>query len=371
MLGDTDLDVRVSFTGRPSRNRPSWPSTLREDDGRTSFIDGIGLPIHGRNEDRIFLNLGLCRLLDWDPDVVLLFGYSDPTNILLSMLCIRRKIPYILFAEVSQEWGRRLFARVSKPIIKHMVRNARGLVPASRSAAAFFAKMGGSEIPMTIVPCVPDLARLRRIRSGIEPEKMDIRRRQELEGRFIVIYVGRLQPYKGLRELFDGMDQALRREDNLALVIVGAGPMEDYVRERCSRDPGHLKYLGAVDDDSLHTLLSISDLHVMPSWSEAFGVVCSEALAFGVPSVVTRTSGCSDLIEEGVNGFLIDPRSSASIARAILKAHGDPHLLGSMKIAASKKAELLDMNAIAGAVKDAIIAAVADTTPISPSDAGK
>jgi glycosyltransferase involved in cell wall biosynthesis len=357
LLDDEELDLRIAFTGRPKENRPTWSTSINDHKERISFMPGVGIPVHGKFEDRVFLNFGLDRLLRWNPDVVLLFGFSDPTNIIMSKLCSMRKIPYVLFAEMSYVWNTGIAAKVFRPLIASMIRGASHLVPASESAAAFFRAMGAKGDRVTIIPCVPDLERLATIRAANLASRDDIARRFGLEGKFIVMYVGRLQPYKGIVEMFDGLDKVIEQTPGVCLVVAGTGPLEDYVRLRCLKNPSHLKYVGMVDDQTLHSLYTIANLHIMPSWSEAFGVVCAEALAFGVPSIVTRTSGCSDLITNEVNGFLIDPKSADAIAEAVTKALENPKRLEAMGDEALCRIQKLSMEEIASSVKRIILSA--------------
>ena len=358
LLSDDNLEVMIAFTGLPRENRPTWPSRIKSRDHRIRFLTGIGIPIYGRTEDRVFLNFGLDEVFRWKPDVILLYGFNDPTNVLISLLCVRRRIPYVLFTEISYRWNTGVAARVLRPLISYIVRHATHLAPASKSASAFFRRMGADEDSLTIVPCVPDIQRLTDIGKKHRLIKDELRKEFAIEGKFVVLFVGRLQPYKGIMELLEGIDLISKEVPDVLLLIVGTGPLNDIVRQKCQRNPAHSRFLSTVDEATLHKLYSVSDLHVMPSWSEAYGVVCAEALAFGVPSVVTRSSGCSDLVIDGVNGFLIDSGSPLSIAQAIKKAYDDPSRLTAMSNAAEEEIKKANMDAVADSVKGIVRMAV-------------
>ncbi|MEK6280443.1 MAG: glycosyltransferase family 4 protein [Acidobacteriota bacterium] len=97
--------------------------------------------------------------------------------------------------------------------------------------------------------------------------------------------------------------------------IAGDGPERENV-ERCVESlglhdrvhlPGHVTY------GSLSPLFAVADVYLQPSLSEPWGLAVNEAMAAGLPVVVSRQCGCyEDLVDEGVNGYTFDPRSSQS-----------------------------------------------------------
>jgi len=166
-----------------------------------------------------------------------------------------------------------------------------------------------------------------------------------------------LVEYKGIRELLSAIDTASRIEQNLELLIVGDGPLRFEVEEFCRSHPRGAKFAGPVDQETLHRLYAVADVHVMPSYSEAFGVVCPEALAFGVPSIVTRTSGCADLIVDGENGLLVEPRDASSLSDAILMLASNHAMLENMRTNAPKAVANLTLKQVQGQMKRIVLEA--------------
>jgi glycosyltransferase involved in cell wall biosynthesis len=107
----------------------------------------------------------------------------------------------------------------------------------------------------------------------------------------------------------------------------------------------------------LFELYSMADLQIMPSWDEPYGVVCAEALAQGIPSIVTDTAGCVDLVRDGFNGYVIPPGSSRAIAERILAISTNPTLQASMKANARKSMDGLDMDNLYSMLREVIVKA--------------
>jgi glycosyltransferase involved in cell wall biosynthesis len=124
-------------------------------------------------------------------------------------------------------------------------------------------------------------------------------------------------------------------------VIVGNGVELERLRKLAS-DLGlaeSVTFLGAVNHDVVLETLRRADIFVLPSEYESFGVATAEAMAAGLPVVVTRTTGCLDLVEDGKTGFLVpvgDPVVLASRLRELIE-HPDRRRL--MGMAGRRKAE--------------------------------
>jgi glycosyltransferase involved in cell wall biosynthesis len=111
------------------------------------------------------------------------------------------------------------------------------------------------------------------------------------------------------------------------LVLLGDGPLRQSILERCTRlDLGDCVHLpGFRQYAELPAWYSQAKCFVLPSTSEQWGLVVNEAMAAGLPVLVSAQCGCApDLVRPGVNGFTFDPRAPERLARLMLRvAHGD------------------------------------------------
>ncbi|RLG74655.1 MAG: hypothetical protein DRO12_06565 [Thermoprotei archaeon] len=144
----------------------------------------------------------------------------------------------------------------------------------------------------------------------------DIVKKYGLEGKRIVLFVGRVTYRKGVHLLLKAFRELITRYRDLKLVIVG--PLADHFGEA---EPSHYArmlmeyaeknmprdsyvFTGPVDRDALRKLYSTAYVCVLPSYAEAFPMVLIEALTSGCPVIGSNAGGIGDIIEEGVSGFI-------------------------------------------------------------------
>jgi glycosyltransferase involved in cell wall biosynthesis len=142
------------------------------------------------------------------------------------------------------------------------------------------------------------------------------------DNRSDVIFVGRLLTHKNADLLVKAIRIVKRTKPEVTSIIVGDGPerpaLDRLVREL---DLEHtVQIITAVENhDELYALMKASKMLVLPSVREGFGLVVVEALAAGIPVISTAhpDNAAKDLIQDGVNGYLVEP-TAEDIARKIL-----------------------------------------------------
>jgi len=146
-----------------------------------------------------------------------------------------------------------------------------------------------------------------------------------------ILYVGRANRYKGLREVCEGFLQIENKiQDDLCLVGRGItrkvfdhngffldGPDRKRLEELI--ESGRVKLIGELPPERLRRLYQKVRALTLPSLTEGFPLVVLEALACGTPAVVTRVGSVSDVIADGCNGFLIQEPDSNELARSLLR----------------------------------------------------
>ncbi|MGH9956813.1 MAG: glycosyltransferase [Pyrinomonadaceae bacterium] len=100
------------------------------------------------------------------------------------------------------------------------------------------------------------------------------------------------------------------------------------------REEGNVTFLGHVQD--IPALLATASVVVLPSYGEGVPTTLIEAAAAGLPIVTTDVPGCREVVEDGVNGFLVPVRDGAALAAAIRKLVLDPALAARMGAAGRK-----------------------------------
>jgi glycosyltransferase involved in cell wall biosynthesis len=152
------------------------------------------------------------------------------------------------------------------------------------------------------------------------------------QDRLVAVFVGSEWERKGLRPVLD----ALTLATEWSLVVVGRGDERRY-RELAELlgVGGSVSWLGVRKDVGL--IYALADAFVLPTSYETFSLVTFEAAASGLPVLATAVNGISELVQEGENGFLIEPQAH-SIAQRLRQLAGDPELRARLGGAARRSA---------------------------------
>ena len=152
--------------------------------------------------------------------------------------------------------------------------------------------------------------------------------------------VGRLSAEKGFDLLIEAVAKLIESGQNLSLAIAGDGDGHGYLEELIERKnlQRNVKLLGFVEDTRL--IYQAADLFVLSSLREGLPNVVLEAMASGTPVLATKVAGMPSLIEDGVNGKLIDPDSVEQLVTGIQELISNQ--LNLEKYAANAKRTLLE-----------------------------
>jgi glycosyltransferase involved in cell wall biosynthesis len=145
----------------------------------------------------------------------------------------------------------------------------------------------------------------------------------EKDDTFRIICVGQIIPRKGVHYLIEAFK--LLNQPDIELFLVGplSKEMAKYVTAAQQRD-SRIKLFGQVPWVQLYEYYQQSSVFVLPSLSDSWGLVVTEAMACGLPVIVTENTGSSDAVQEGKNGFVVPIRDSATLAERILYLYQNP-----------------------------------------------
>ena len=265
------------------------------------------------------------------------YFFSLPTGLLRFLPGRHRKVPYIISLRGSDvpnydEYNKslQLAHKILMPITRTIWREASRVVALS-SDLANSAKVSDSKVSIDIVP------------NGIESEMFihDPNIRAEMpkgknSDRVQLICVARLIERKGVQHLLQAMKQL---DDSVYLTIVGEGNYMSALQALANKLEldDKVRFYGYCPREKLVRLYNKSDIFVLPSMAESFGMVFVEAMSCGLPVIGARVGGVPDIIKED-NGILVQPDSVDDVIAAIKKLAGDKELRDAMGAANRYKA---------------------------------
>jgi L-malate glycosyltransferase len=171
------------------------------------------------------------------------------------------------------------------------------------------------DIPLDDIRVIPNFVNLEKYRRDAYPCH---RSKLAREGEKIITHISN---FRGVKRVEDVVRVFARVAGRMParLLLIGDGPDRMRVQELAEEKGVADRVLFLGKQNSVAELLSCSDLFLLPSESEAFGLVALEAMACGVPVVATRTGGIPEVVEDGVTGYLaavgdVESMADASIA---------------------------------------------------------
>ncbi|MBI3601172.1 MAG: glycosyltransferase family 4 protein [Nitrospinae bacterium] len=141
---------------------------------------------------------------------------------------------------------------------------------------------------------------------------------------------------------------SLLKKENISLIVIGRGIDENYFKREAEKNGvGDLiRFAGQRED--IHKFYASADIFVLPAIYEPFGMAIAEAMASGLPVVVSRQTGISEIISDGEDGILLDrPDAPEEIAHRLLPLIRDSEMRLKIGQRARKKAESLSWDLIA------------------------
>lgn len=171
-----------------------------------------------------------------------------------------------------------------------------------------------------------DLDRLHIVHCGVYPEAHAARVHQGTGNQ--LLFVGRLAEVKGVSVLLEALAEVRKTHPEVHLTVIGDGPERPRF-EALARQHGleqAVTFAGYRSQAEVAAQLAATDVFVLPSYAEGVPVTLMEALAAAVPVVATQVGGVSELVDDGVNGFIVHPGDPAPLADRLIRLIGDAGL---------------------------------------------
>jgi glycosyltransferase involved in cell wall biosynthesis len=161
----------------------------------------------------------------------------------------------------------------------------------------------------------------------------------EVDAPFRILFAGRISLQKGVPYLLQAYNRLRGGSSSIELWL--AGKMDRELSRLLHAERLPVRVLGQLSRERLAEVYREVSVFVLPSLQEGLATVLAQALASGLPVIATPNSGAEDLIEDGLEGFIVPPRSSDALQEMIEMLLLDPMRRQEMGQRARARAELL------------------------------
>lgn len=297
---DWDVDLLSGYRSQFLENVSRRPSVLRYSGCDTPAIRGL---IAGGNFDAVIVS-----------------GWYLKSYWQAIRACRKAGVPVLVRGDSQLQTPRSSLKRVAKSVTHALLlKQFDGFLYVGKRNAEYLKHYGADERRMFFVPHFVDnawFAAQARAATGRRPE---MRERWGAQDRTLVaLFVGKLIPEKRPNDFVRAIGAARLGGIDVKGVFVGSGELESRAKALAAELEVPVSFEGFRNQSELPSFYAAADVLVLPSQSETWGLVVNEAMACGLPAIVSDAVGCApDLIEEGLTGFTYPCGEAPSLANRL------------------------------------------------------
>ncbi|MEQ1688433.1 MAG: glycosyltransferase family 4 protein [Sphingopyxis sp.] len=302
-----------------------YPSQFVDGRGRHSFPHGFWT----------YVCPALWSILRQDRfDALWLHGHGFAANVLALAIARIRGIAVFMRAETQMEVAvggvKKRLRRLLMPLL---YRQCAQLLAIGSRNREHYRSLGIADSRISLVPYTVDNARFADAADDARADRAAIRTAYGIEGDTpVILFASKLNYRKRAQDLIAACAQLQSNGVAAHLLIIGSGDYEPQLREQAaSLGLERITFAGFVNQAALPAAYAASDVFVLPSENENWGLIVNEVMAAGLPVVVTREVGCTpDLVHHGDNGFLYDTGDVGALGAALTTLAADGALRARM-----------------------------------------
>ena len=204
--------------------------------------------------------------------------------------------------------------KITKAAVKKMIKHTYSMADAVVAPTEELAKEL-REYGLKKVICLPNGVDFNRLRCSEEMIK-SIKEKNNIRDKKIVLYLGRLSFEKRVDVIVEAFSKI--KKTDCVLVVAGAGPdskrLEEYVKKKKYQN---IVFIGQVPSNEVGSVFAMADVFASASDSETFGLTFVESMHFGVPAVGANRFGAKEIIQDKLNGFLVEPNDVEGFSKSI------------------------------------------------------
>jgi glycosyltransferase involved in cell wall biosynthesis len=249
------------------------------------------------------------KVKTFNPDIIH-FHTPNPLVSLYLLKIIPPKTKFVVHWHSDIIDQKQLY-RFYTPIEQMLLKRANSIIATSENYLRYSVPLSKENTKVIVVPNMIDSQKVdKRIGDDVNIKKI----RNYYNPAKLILFIGRLVPYKGLEYLIKASNKLA---GNYKILLIGGGPLESKLKQMAQSNKNIL-FMGRVSDDDLRLFLHSSDIFVFPSITknEAFGIALAEALYCGLPAVCfdIKGSGVSWVNQNDKTGYVVENKNITQLA---------------------------------------------------------
>lgn len=311
ITADNRITIKAFFFAVSQKNRAWELNTDEYEKIKFSYVIlkslSLSVGIHDFHNSFISSNIW-SELSQYNPDVVVLPGWAD-INSYITLLWAKRHNKKIILRTESTSYEDSLRRRLFLPVTKYICNNSDLIIASSQRAHTYAQSLTATKI-ITIHSSFDTRSFQNQI---AKRKKVELKKHYQVTEKKAVYFNGQAIERKGILPLLEAFSYPRLR--NVALLITGSGKLENTITAYAKKYP-NIYYFGYQKQHKLPDFYKMADFFILPSYEETWGIVTVEALAAGLPVLVSKFAGSAELISKNT-GFILDTIDTASILRKL------------------------------------------------------
>lgn len=310
-----DVDLYVLLFSSAMKNKPEWMRLEYNCNFQVEILKGIPLRLNYERHLHINYNLFM-RIFKIKPDVIILCGFyltSFQAFIFSKMI----NIPIIIWTE-SNKYTEDNISLLKKQIRRYMLKKADSIISAGSMATEYLELLNKQPLFQKVYVGYNTVDN-----SYYYESMLNLKENGKLSklkyAQKIILYVGQLIERKGLWELINAYKSLNETRKDVALILLGNGPLLNPLKEFCNEnDIKNVYFEGFVHQDEIVEFYAIADIFVLLSHYDCNPLVIFEALACGLPIVASYQVGNTpEFVLNDKNGYVVDGKNTAEVVTAL------------------------------------------------------
>ena len=312
-----EMEIKVFFCSESEGNR-IWNTDVGNKFAY-KILPKFKIELRGGDLFTYFINpTVIFELAKYNPDIIISAGwdlFSYQIALFYAKVFGKKFILWSGSTKFEPSWRRTL----AMPLVKLMIAGSDAYIVYGTRAKEYLISLGAKPEKIFIAYNTTDINFFKNEVDKWREQKTKIKKELRIKTSKVVLYVGQLIERKGIRYLIEAFRKIKQEMADVSLLIVGYGTMESELKALVKRKKiPDVVFAGGVEWRQTPKFYAVSDVLVMPSLEEVWGLVINEAMVAGLPVIGTDIAGASaDLIKDGKNGFVIKEGSVGEFFQAL------------------------------------------------------